>query len=547
MQNLAGSIKGWPGAIVRMIKALPHTLINAIKNLPSVISNNKMLLSVIAFFYLFPLVTHAQLGPARDVLSIITQVMIFGLLAMSFDLQLGRAGLLNFGHVALFGVGAYFVSYTLNSTIFPALNVFPYLIALGLAMLVGAFLGLIMGLTTSRMRGTAFAFIALAISMFLYNFYAENPDISGGETGLRSPTPQIMTTASFYVFFVVIAIIVLSAFVGMIILYVKKRTETIGLVFFAPVMITVLGFLLVFGTNILGVVLVFFAFFLLLILYLMERTMALNDPLEITGKMRKLPSDSDSSDKATTYVIPIITILITVTGVIVSFWANITEMISLWFTEGDVFYYRIPVLYYLTLTCIVLTFIFIKRLITSPFGRMVTAVAQNQERAEALGFDSYRTKIVIVMISGAIASLAGGLYIPFIRTLTPETALGVEISIDAMLYTIIGGIATIFGPLLGAGLVVYSDINLVKFIQSIGLPGELWLVSLGAIYVIIVLFLPLGIMGSASVKSRSIKERLKRVKIGSLEFGIKEQDYWVFAALGSLALMLLLLYIQMTI
>ena len=222
-------------------------------------------------------------------------------------------------------------------------------------------------------------------------------------------------------------------------------------------------------------------------------------------------------------------------------------MVSLWFNDTDLFYYRIPVLYYLTLTCVSLSFIFIKRLIASPFGRMVTAVAQNEERAEALGFNSYRCKILVLTISGAIASLAGGLYAPFIRTITAETALGVGITIDAMLYTIIGGIATIFGPILGASIVVYSNINLSAFVESLGLPGDLWLIILGVVYVIIVLFLPLGIVGSASIKSRSIKERLQRIKIGTFEFGIKEQDYWAFAALGSIALILLLLFITVTI
>ncbi|TFG27149.1 branched-chain amino acid ABC transporter permease [Candidatus Thorarchaeota archaeon] len=513
----------------------------------SVLSNNRMFISVITILYLFPLITRAELSPERDLLNVITQIMIFGLLAMSFDLQLGRAGLLNFGHVALFGVGAYFIAFTLNNAIFPELNILPFPLTLVIAMLIGAFLGFIMGLTTSRMRGTAFAFIALAIAMFLYNFFAQNPTLSGGETGLRVATPSIMTTAPFYLFFIIITFIILTAFFGMVINYVKIRTESSGLLFFVPVMVAFIGFLLFFGANIIGSVLVFVAMLGMFGLYWMERSKSIRDPLQIEEGKQVPSSEITSVDIISKYVLPLSILAITIVGFLVAFWNNIYGMAILWIEDTDIFLYRIPVMYYLVLTCVVLTFIFIKRLIASPFGRMVTAVAQNQERAEALGYNSYRSKIVVVMISGAIAALAGGLYAPFIRTIDPTAALGVEISIDAMLYTIIGGIATILGPLLGAGVVVYSELNLVDFMDSIGLPGELWVVGLGIIYIIIVLFLPLGITGSVGIKTQSLKERLQRIKIGSFEFGMKEMDYWVPVVLGSLVLLILLLFFTINI
>ncbi|TFG34636.1 branched-chain amino acid ABC transporter permease [Candidatus Thorarchaeota archaeon] len=525
----------------------PHSLRLTIKNIPAAISNNRMLLSFIVFLYLLPLVTGARLSPERALINIITQIMIFGLLAMSFDLQLGRAGLLNFGHVALFGVGAFFVAFTLNTNVFPELNIIPYPIALIIAMSIGAILGFIMGLTTNRMKGTAFAFIALAISMFLYNYFAQNPSISGGETGLRVAIPGIMTTAPFYLFFVIIAFIVFISFFGMVILYVKKRTESVGPFFFVPVMVAFIVVLLVFNANIIGPILLFIGLVGMCVLYWMERNNSIRDPLQYVNVEETLPVNGKHDDILTTYVLPLSILALITFGIIVAFGNNIAEMVSLWFENTDTFLYRIPVQYYLVLSCVVSTFIFIKRLISSPFGRMVTAVAQNQQRAEALGYNSYFCKIIILMISGAIAALAGGLYAPFIRTIDPHTGLGVEITINAMLYTIIGGIGTLFGPLLGAGVVEYSQLNLVNFISSLGLPGELWLVGLGVAYVVIVLFLPLGIVGSASIKSRSIKERLQRVKIGKFEFGINEGDYWVFTLIGTIGLFMLLLFLNVTI
>jgi branched-chain amino acid transport system permease protein len=177
---------------------------------------------------------------------------------------------------------------------------------------------------------------------------------------------------------------------------------------------------------------------------------------------------------------------------------------------------------------------------------MMVAVAQNEERAEALGYNSYLAKIVAVVLSGVIASLAGALFAPFIRTIDPPTALGVDVSIDAMLYTIVGGLGTLFGPLLGAGVVVYSELRLVDFIkEGLGLPGEWWLVALGVIYIIIVLFMPQGIVGTIKIKTLPLKEKLLGLKIGQFEFGIRETDYWVFALLGAIILFLILLILSL--
>jgi len=529
-------------------RSIVRKLKGSILEIPSILSNNRTVVAVAAFLYLLPLVTTAGTSPVRALLFLITQIMIFGLLAMSFDLQLGRASLLNFGHVALFGVGAYFMAYSLNADFFPPpfnlVASIPFPLTLVVAIFLGGGLGLIMGLTTSRMRGTAFAFIALAIAMFIFNFFAENPDISGGETGLTVPTPGLIRTAPFYLFFVIIAFVFLAGFLGMVILYLKSRTETAGLVLFAPILVAFTGIVLIFGTNIYGPILVFFAFFAMVLLYFMEQTKSTSDPLDPSTSQR-LSGYARPASKLSAYAFPVGIIAVALIGVGVTFGTNIAEMVSLWVEQRTTYYYTIPVQYYLVLTCVVLVYVFIRRLVASPFGRMVAAVAQNEERAEALGYDSYRAKIVVLVISGAIAALAGALYAPFIRIIDPHTALGVEITIDAMLYTIIGGIGTLLGPLLGTGVVVYSELNLVDFItEGLGLPGQWWLVGLGVMYILIVLFLPLGIVGSIRIRLFSLKQRLQRVKIGQYEFGLRDGDYWVFGLLGMIGLFLLLLLVS---
>ena len=510
--------------------------------IPSILSKNRTIIAVIAFLYLIPLGTTASFSPVRTLLFIITLMMIFGLLAMSFDLQLGRSSLLNFGHVALFGVGAYFMAYTLDANFLPppfnAIAEIPYPFTIIIAMLIGAGIGLIMGLTTSRMRGTAFAFIALAMAMFIYNFFRENIALSGGETGVTVPIPDIIRTGPTYLLFVTIAFVFITAFIGTFIIYIKKRTDYIGLILATPVMVAITGLLLLFGRNVLGPVLVVIGFLVMILLHRIERSRSISDPLRYSEN-QTLTGEVKSTNALTTYVLPFTIIVFILIGFVVGFGPNIAEMVSLWIEDSSIFFFTIPVQFYLVLTCLMITYVFMRRLIASPFGRMVTAVAQNEERAEALGYNSYRTKIVVLVISGAIASLAGALYAPFIRVITPETVLGVEITINAMLYTIIGGIATLFGPVLGAGVVVYSEINLVDFIEvGLGLPGRLWLIGLGVMYIFIVLFMPLGIVGSIGRRVDSLKVSLRQMKVRRIEFGLKDSDYWIFGLLGTMGILL---------
>ncbi|TFG07751.1 branched-chain amino acid ABC transporter permease [Candidatus Thorarchaeota archaeon] len=539
MSNEDGSVR----------ESVGHAVLGGIKSIPSVLSSNRTLVAVLAFLFLLPLGTAAGTSPVRALIFLFTQIMIFGLLAMSFDLQLGRASILNFGHVALFGVGAYFMAFSLDADLLPPpfnlVAAIPFPFTIVFAMLIGALLGFIMGLTTSRMKGTAFAFIALAIAMFIYNFFFESPDISGGETGLRVPTPGLIRTAPFYLLFVGVAFVFLAAFMGMVILYLKKRTDISGLILVTPAFAAFTGVLLFFGTNLVGPILVLFAFLGAILLFLMERGRVITNPIEYAEKQEQT-EERRPTDMMVSYGLPVVIIVIFLVGIVITFGANVVQMVSLWIEDTTTFYYIIPVQYYLVLSCLVVVYFFIRRLIASPFGRMVTAVAQNEERAQALGYDSYRAKIVVLVISGAIAALAGALYAPYIRTIDPDTALGVGVTIDAMIFTIIGGIGTLFGPLLGTALVKYSELNLVDFItDGLNLDGRLWLVGLGIMYIAIVLFLPLGIVGSIERRSRSIKERLRRLKIGRFEFGLKDTDYWVFALIGIIGLFMLLLFLSL--
>ena len=191
------------------------------------ISKNRVFITVVAFLYFIPLMTAAETSSLRALLHTLTLIFSLGILAMSFDLQLGRSGLLNFGQALLFGVGAYTIAFSLNNSLlpFPISVIFnvPYPFTILLAILIGILVGAIMGSTTDRLRGTGFAFIALAIAMLVFNYFKTNPEISGGETGLAIPLPSIVKNEYFYLLFALLSIIIILIFIYMVVQYLTSR------------------------------------------------------------------------------------------------------------------------------------------------------------------------------------------------------------------------------------------------------------------------------------------------------------------------------------
>ena len=90
-----------------------------------------------------------------------------------------------------------------------------------------------------------------------------------------------------------------------------------------------------------------------------------------------------------------------------------------------------------------------QRIIHSPFGRVMVAIRENEERAEAIGYHTFRYKLGAFAISAFFAAVAGGLFAGFRRSATPENAFFFLVAGDALLASIIGGFGTLAGPLYG--------------------------------------------------------------------------------------------------
>jgi branched-chain amino acid transport system permease protein len=159
--------------------------------------------------------------------------------------------------------------------------------------------------------------------------------------------------------------------------------------------------------------------------------------------------------------------------------------------EAFQFQSRAP-FYWIMLTLVAVSLVLVRLLEKSRFGAWLVAVRENEDAASALGIDAFRIKLAAMTISAAIAAAAGGFYAQYFLFIDAGIAYGPRVSVEALLAAIIGGLATVFGPLLGA-IAIKTLGELTKLIAG-DAPG-LDLVVYGVMLIVVVVFAPRGIAG----------------------------------------------------
>ena len=148
--------------------------------------------------------------------------------------------------------------------------------------------------------------------------------------------------------------------------------------------------------------------------------------------------------------------------------------------------------YWIVLAFLAVSLVIVRLIERSRFGAWLVAVRENEDAAKAVGVDTARVKLAAMTISAAITAAGGGFYVQYFLFIDSGIAYGPWISVEALLAPIVGGVGTVFGPLLGA-LVVKTLGELTKLIAG-DAPG-LDLVIYGSVLVLIVAFAPRGIAG----------------------------------------------------
>ncbi|MDE2565096.1 MAG: branched-chain amino acid ABC transporter permease [Burkholderiales bacterium] len=144
--------------------------------------------------------------------------------------------------------------------------------------------------------------------------------------------------------------------------------------------------------------------------------------------------------------------------------------------------------YYVILAFVAAALWFVSRLLASPFGAVMEAVRENEQRAAACGYDVARTKLLVFVLSAAICGLAGSLRALHL-SIVPIDSLGYLQSGQAVMMCLLGGMGTFFGPFVGAGVFLTLEDAVTNLTPH-------WMGVVGLIFMACVLFLPAGIWGT---------------------------------------------------
>lgn len=395
-----------------------------IKRFFEALTKKKLLLASFALLFVFPIAT-----PSAYYLSLLAEMLIWALLAMSYDLALGYTGLVSFGHAAPFGIGAYAVA------LFLRMN-FPFPLAILIALLFGALVGLVLGIFTFRVGGIYYALVTLAFAEMIFAIFNKWVELSGGETGISVSRPEFLRfDLLLYLMFAISIAIAIVLFLTML-HNLKNKNETIK--------------------NKIAYC-TFIAVFLAIIIY--SFPLKLNILLE--GSLMEK-----------------------------------NRMIMVMNTY-----------YFIALIPLAICYFIARRIVDSPMGKIFVAIRENEERTKMLGYDVSIYKLTASIISSMFASLAGALYTPFALSISPYSVLSSAIMINILLYSILGGLGTLVGPMLGAGIITL----LANELTSIRGVGEYWMLILGIFYIIVILFFPYGIVITWKIKGVSVKKNIKKL------------------------------------
>ncbi len=149
-------------------------------------------------------------------------------------------------------------------------------------------------------------------------------------------------------------------------------------------------------------------------------------------------------------------------------------------------------LHWFVLTLVAASYLFLRRVTQSPFGKVLQSIRENEARTRAIGYPVQLYKIVAVMLSGVFAGLAGVLYAIQNEFAAPDFVYFVT-SGDTVIWNVMGGIGTLVGPIVGAGF-----FQLLRELMSRLFGDQFpYLIPLGLIFIVMIIFLPQGLLGFA--------------------------------------------------
>jgi branched-chain amino acid transport system permease protein len=170
--------------------------------------------------------------------------------------------------------------------------------------------------------------------------------------------------------------------------------------------------------------------------------------------------------------------------------------------------------YYFILVVSVILFIIMLRFVRSPVGQVLKAIRDNEPRATALGYKTFRYQVFAIIFGSAIASLSGILFAIWLKYVNPESVLSTALMLNVLLMAIIGGLGTLYGSIVGASFIKIAETwlpdlqkvakGLLPNVEIVTRLAERWILYFGILFILVVFFFPKGFVGTARdmIKSR---------------------------------------------
>ncbi len=158
--------------------------------------------------------------------------------------------------------------------------------------------------------------------------------------------------------------------------------------------------------------------------------------------------------------------------------------------------------YYLVLAFLLLTLFVMHRLVFSLKGLSFMAVRNNEVLAEAVGINTFMTKILSFVIANFFAGLAGGIYAALMGSISPSSA-SILITFNLLVYLLLGGVATLAGPIIGA----FAIPILMEYLQAL---QEYSMIIFGILLIVVIIYFPRGLMGGVT----TLRNRMTGLKKG---------------------------------
>lgn len=152
--------------------------------------------------------------------------------------------------------------------------------------------------------------------------------------------------------------------------------------------------------------------------------------------------------------------------------------------------------YYFAFAFLIIMTIVLRAFVLSPTGRVLQSIRENEQRARFLGFDTKRYKTVALMVSSVAAGLAGVVFAVIARFANTDY-LSITYTLNALLITLVGGTGTLYGSIIGSAFVTWIQSFLLDLNRAF--PAftifRYPMLFVGSLYILLVIFMPTGIMG----------------------------------------------------